>query len=293
MPTSHILTLIADRHATTLSAAVLARVREAAGAGEAGVLSPGEAAELPCPAPPDLAEVAAALDGARIDAIATPAAERRKRLLLADMDSTIVTVETLDELAAFAGLKAEVAEITRAGMNGEIDFKEGLRRRAAMLKGLPTSALEATWRGIRFTDGARELVATMRAHGAVTALVSGGFTFFAGRVAASLGFDVHRANVLLHDGHALSGTVAEPIRDRDDKLAALHELTAAHQLPLAATLAVGDGANDLPMLLQAGLGVAFRAKPVVAAQARAHLAFADLRGLLFAQGYLAREIIAA
>ncbi len=293
MPLTHLLTLIADRRATVLSDTAIARVREATQAGPPTILSPGEAAELPCPAPPDMLAVSAALTGMAIDAIATPAAGRRKRLLLADMDSTIVTAETLDELAAFAGLKDEVAQITRAGMNGEIDFREGLRRRVAMLKGLPVSALDATWRSIRFTDGARALVATMRAHGAVTALVSGGFSFFTGRVAASLGFDIHRANVLLHDQRALTGEVAEPIRDRDDKLRALRELSAAHDLPLAATLAVGDGANDLPMLLDAGLGVAFHAKPKVAAAAHARLEFADLRGLLFAQGFHASEIIEA
>jgi len=290
---AHILTLIADRRATILSDAVTARVRDATRAGPPVILSPGEAAELPCPLPPEMAAVSEALAGAEIDAIATPALGRRKRLLLADMDSTIVTAETLDELAAFAGLKEEVAQITRAGMNGEIDFREGLRRRVAMLKGLPISALDGTWRKLRFTDGARALVATMRAQGAVTALVSGGFTFFTGRVAASLGFDTHRANILLHDEHALTGLVAEPIRGRDDKLRALRELSAAHNLPLDATLAVGDGANDLPMLLDAGLGVAFHAKPKVAAAARARLTFADLRGLLFAQGFHASEIVEA
>ncbi|MGH7066469.1 MAG: phosphoserine phosphatase SerB [Acetobacteraceae bacterium] len=293
MPIAHVLTLIADRRATTLRPAVISRVREALAAGEAQILSPGEAAQLPCASPPDLALVRAALDRARIDAIATPATGRRKRLLVADMDSTIVTAETLDELAAFAGLKEEVAEITRAGMNGEIDFREGLRRRVAMLKGLPLSALDQTWQQIRFTDGARALVATMRADGAKTALVSGGFSYFTSRVAEALGFDFHRANILLHDEHALTGKVCEPVRDRDDKLAALNELSAAHNVPLAATLAVGDGANDLPMLLEAGLGVAFRAQPVVAAQAQAHLEFADLRGLLFAQGFHAGDIIEA
>ncbi|MGH7117548.1 MAG: phosphoserine phosphatase SerB [Acetobacteraceae bacterium] len=292
MPIAHILTLIADRRATTLTEAAIARVRAATGSGPPRILSPGEAADLPCPGPPDADAVRDALGGAAVDAIAVPLAGRRKRLLIADMDSTIVTAETLDELAAFAGLKDEVARITRAGMNGEIDFREGLRQRVAMLKGLPIAALETTWQQIRFTDGARALVATMHAHGAVTALISGGFTFFTSRVAQALGFDIHRANILLHDAGELTGEVAEPIRDRNDKLAALHELSAAHNLPLAATLAVGDGANDLPMLLEAGLGVAFHAKPKVAAGARARLEFADLRALLFAQGFHAEEIIA-
>ena len=268
-------------------------MREAVSAGLPIILSPGEAAEFSLPARPDLAAVRAALAGAPIDAIATPGAGRRKKLLVADMDGTIVTGESLDELAAFAGKKEEVAAITRAGMNGEIDFAEGLRRRVAMLKGLPVSALEQTWRGLRFSAGARALVATMRAHGASTALVSGGFSFFTGRVAEALGFDCDRANVILHDGQRLTGLVAEPIRDRTDKLATLRELSAARNLPLAATLAVGDGANDLPMLLAAGLGIAYRAKPMVAAAAAARVDFADLRALLFAQGFHRSEIVEA
>jgi phosphoserine phosphatase len=170
-------------------------------------------------------------------------------------------------------------------MNGELDFKTALRERVAMLKGLDVGALEKTWQQVRITPGARELVATMRSKGALTALVSGGFTFFTGKVAAELGFDFHRSNVLLDDGAVLTGHVAEPILDRDSKLAALQELAVQRGVRLHATLAVGDGANDLDMLRAAGLGVAFHAKPIVASDARAKVDHANLRALLFAQGY--------
>jgi phosphoserine phosphatase len=288
---SHVLTLVADRSATTLSAAVIARVREAVAGGPPDILAHGEAADIACREPPDPARVEAALEGAPIDAIATRARGRRKALLVADMDSTIVTSETLDELAGYAGLKDKIAAITKRSMNGEIDFAEALRLRVGMLKGLGLDALEKTWARTRLTEGARELVATMRAHNATTALVSGGFTFFTGRVADLLGFHLHRANALLDDGTRLTGEVGSPILDRDAKLATLRELAAARNLKLSATLAVGDGANDLAMLREAGLGVAFHAKPIVAAEARARVEHGNLRALLFAQGYRATEFV--
>jgi phosphoserine phosphatase len=287
----HVLTLVADRAATSLLPSIIARVCDAVAGSEPIILSPGEAADIPLAAVPDMDAVRASLDGAPIDAIATAAEGRRKTLLIADMDSTIVTSETLDELGDFAGLKQRISAITARAMNGELDFKAALRERVAMLKGLPVNALERTWERVRLTAGARELVATMRAHGAYTALVSGGFTFFTSRVAALAGFDVHRSNVLLDDGAALTGRVAEPILDRDAKLATLTRLAAERGLPMSATLAVGDGANDLDMLRAAGLGVAFRAKPIVAAEARARVDHADLRALLFAQGYRREEIV--
>lgn len=281
----HVLTLVANRAATTLTPAIIARVRDAVAGAEPAILSPGEAADIPLVAAPDMDVVRAALAGAAIDAIASTVEHRRKRLLVADMDSTIVTGETLDELADFAGLKERIAAITARAMNGELDFKAALRERVAMLRGLPVDALERTWERVCLTPGACELVATMRAHGAHTALVSGGFSFFTARVAALCGFDLHRSNVLLDDGAALTGYVAEPILDRDSKLQTLTRLAAEHGLPMSATLAVGDGANDLDMLRAAGLGVAFRAKPIVAAAAQARVDHADLRALLFAQGY--------
>jgi phosphoserine phosphatase len=255
------------------------------------MLSAGEAVDIPCDIAPPRDVLLAALDGAPVDAIALPAEGRRKRLLIADMDSTIVTSETLDEIAAYAGLKERIAAITMQSMNGEIDFSEALRRRVAMLKGLSLDALEKTWAATRLTDGAAELVATMRAHGAVTALVSGGFTYFTARVATLIGFDLHRANVLHDDGAALTGTVGEPILDREAKLAALREFVVTYGLEMSQTLATGDGANDLAMLRAAGLGVAFRAKPIVAAEARAQVNHAGLRALLFAQGYRDSEIV--
>ena len=287
---NHVLTLVADRTSTTLSAALIEQMREALRGGPPDILSPGEAADIPLNSAPDIALVYAALGDIPVDAIAVRTRGRRKGLLIADMDSTIVTGETLDELADFAGLKAEIAAITKRSMNGELDFAQALRQRVAMLKGLKLDALEKTWARVKLTPGATELVATMRAHNALTALVSGGFTFFTSRVKDLVGFDVHRSNLLIDDGEALTGEVADPILDRDTKLATLQELAAARNLKLAATLAVGDGANDLAMLREAGLGVAFHAKPIVAKEARARVDHADLRALLFAQGYRLKDI---
>ena len=289
----HVLILVAPQAADALTPALVSRVAEAVHGGPPRILSPGEAAEIPVPAPPDPAVVHAALDAAPVDAVVTPAAHRRKRLLIADMDSTVVTTETLDELAAYAGLGERVAAITRRSMNGEIDFAAALRERVGLLRGLPLDALARTWEATAIMSGAAELVATMRAHGAVTALVSGGFTYFTGRVAERLGFDVHRANTLLDDGAALTGRVGEPILDRAAKLDALRELAAERGLGMEDCLAVGDGANDLAMIRAAGLGVAFHAKPVVSAEAQARIEHCGLRALLFIQGYTPDEIVGA
>ncbi len=281
----HVLTLVAARAAATLSPGTITAVRDAVQGGTPMVLAAGEAVDVPCPHAPDMAAVRAALAGAAVDALPVRSRGRRKGLLVADMDSTIVTGETLDELAGQAGFGDQVAAITKRSMNGEVDFADALRERVALLRGLELAALERTWAGVRLTPGAQTLVATMRAHNATAALVSGGFTCFTARVAALCGFDVHRANVLLDDGAALTGAVGEPVLDRGAKLAVLEELAAARGLKLAATLAVGDGANDLAMLGAAGMGVAFHAKPVVAESARLRVDHADLRALLFVQGY--------
>ncbi|MBR0655735.1 phosphoserine phosphatase SerB [Plastoroseomonas arctica] len=294
----HVLTLIAAPGALTVEHLNTVRAALRAIAAEAGSpdwLAEAEAADIPFRAiSPDLAGAAArhALDEAPVDAIAQPLEQRRKRLLVADMDSTIVTSETLDELAAYAGLKEKIAAITKRSMNGELDFAEALRLRVGMLKGLSTEALERTWEATALTPGAATLIATMRADGAFCCLASGGFTFFTGRVAAQIGFDMHVSNILLKEDGKLTGTVAEPIFDRDAKLTTLKRLAAERGLPLAATLAVGDGANDLAMIQAAGLGVAFRAKPVVAAAARARVDHGDLHALLFAQGYRRAEFAA-
>jgi phosphoserine phosphatase len=294
----HVLTLIASPGA--LDPSLVARCRAAldalgAGPGAPDILSEREAADIPFTGSPEQAAAAArsALGGAKVDAIATPAEGRRKHLLVADMDSTIVTSETLDELAAYAGLKERIAEITRRSMNGELDFRQALVERVGMLRGLDISALEATWKQTEMMPGAAALVATMRANGAVCCLASGGFTFFTGRVAARLGFDHHVSNVLLIEDGKLTGGVAEPIFDRNAKLSTLTRLAREHGLAMSETLAVGDGANDLDMIGAAGLGVAFRAKPVVAASARARVDHGDLTALLFAQGYRRAEIVEA
>jgi phosphoserine phosphatase len=280
-----VLVLVAARGKVSLSDTMVEHVRRSVAGGEVAWLAPGEAAEIPCMMDPERDIILEALDGAPIDALCVKARGRRKAVLIADMDSTIVTSETIDELAGEAGVGAQVAAITQRSMAGQIDFAQALRERVALLKGLDITALERTWRKTELMPGARELVATMRAHGAVTALVSGGFTFFTGRVAADIGFDSHRANTLLDDGSRLTGLVDEPILDRDAKRAALHEIAELRGVKLGATLAVGDGANDLGMIADAGMGVAYHAKPILQDQTRLQINHADLRALLFLQGY--------
>ena len=235
-----------------------------------------------------------AAGGLPVDICVQPAAGRRKRLLVADMDSTIIGCECLDELADFAGRKAEVAAITERAMAGEIGFEGALRERVAMLAGLELDALDQCYAArVRLNPGARTLVATMAAHGARCVLVSGGFRSFTARVAAAAGFHDDRANTLIDDGSRLTGKVGEPILGREAKLAALEAETAALGVGVDAALAVGDGANDLAMIRAAGLGVAYRAKPVVAAEADARLDHADLTALLYFQGYSATEFAPA
>jgi len=215
-----------------------------------------------------------------------PLEGRRKRLLVADMDSTIINVECLDEIADFAGLKAEISAITERAMRGELAFEGALRERVAMLQGLPVTVLQRAYdERVRLNPGARTLVRTMAANGARCVLVSGGFTFFTGRVAQAAGFHAHHANRLEEADDALTGQVAEPILGRAAKLATLKEEAALKAIPLSASLAVGDGANDLAMIEAAGLGVAYRAKPIVAAEADARVDHADLTALLYFQGY--------
>ncbi len=219
---------------------------------------------------------------------------RRKKLLVADMDSTIIGCECLDEIADMAGFGPRVAAITERAMRGEIAFELALRERVALLNGLPVAILERVYaERIRLNPGAVALVATMRAHGARTILVSGGFTYFTERVAASAGFDSQQANVLLDDGSQLTGEVAEPVQGRDAKLKALEIAVAEQSIDFADALAVGDGANDLDMIRRAGLGVAYHAKPIVAAAAQASIAHGDLKSLLYLQGYRDGEICEA
>jgi len=228
-----------------------------------------------------------------IDFAIQPVENRRKRLLIADMDSTIINVECLDELADFAGVKAQVSEITERAMRGELAFEGALRERVGMLTGLSVEALQSCYDDrVRLNPGAETLVRTMAAHGARCALVSGGFTFFTTRVAQAAGFHLNRANTLIEEGGKLTGQVGDPILGKEAKLAALIEETTALGLTPADALAVGDGANDLAMIEAAGLGVAYRAKPIVAAQAHAKVDHADLTALLYFQGYKASEFAA-
>ena len=226
-----------------------------------------------------------------IDAVFVAGEGRRKKLLVADMESTMIENEMLDELADFLDLRERIAAITARAMNGEIDFAGALKERVELLKGLPVAKLDEAARRIRYTPGGATLVATMKQHGAYCALVSGGFTHFTRMVAAALGFDFDSANVLMHDGEALAGTVEPPILGKEAKLATLRHLSSSRGFATADAVTVGDGANDVPMLKEAGLGVAFHAKPAVAAEVAAGLDHCDLTGLLYLQGYRRSEFV--
>ncbi|MCA6106706.1 phosphoserine phosphatase SerB [Bradyrhizobium cenepequi] len=266
--------------------------------------SPGAAAwlfdevavDIPFDGSEDIKAIETRLQQARgdlpIDIVVQPRAFRRKKLFLADMDSTMIGQECVDELADFAGLKEHVSKITERAMRGEIAFEPALRERVALLKDLPVSVVdEVLEKRITPTPGSRELVMTMRAHGAWTCLISGGFTLFTNVVAAKIGFQENRANELIASDGKLVGEVKEPILGRAAKLATLLELREAFDLDAIDTLVVGDGANDLGMIEAAGLGVAYRAKPAVAAAAAARIDYGDLSALLYAQGYRRDEFV--
>jgi phosphoserine phosphatase len=298
---THVATLVSSPVRGDITLAAIATAQLALpGAGEPDVLAERIAVDISfaLPAGQDpraLAdEVRKAIAPLPIDVIVQPAAKRRKRLFLTDMDSTMIGQECIDELADLVGLKAQVAAITERAMRGEIEFEPALRERVALLAGLPVSVIDDVIRQrISLMPGGRALVHTMHGNGAHTFLVSGGFTLFTAPIAAMIGFDEHRANRLVIENGKLAGRVEEPILGRDAKLATLEELIARLRLEREDTLVAGDGANDIAMIAAAGLGVAYRAKPKVAAAAAARIDHADLTALLYAQGYRRDEFVDA
>ncbi len=287
-------TLICNPATASLDPALCESLRNAWGGGDVVWLDPEAAAEF------TLAEMPANRwtvweDCQRlgVDLVVLPREGRRKQMLLADMDSTLIQQECIDELAEEAGVGAHVAQITARAMNGELEFEGALRERVALLKDLPESVIaKVLAERITYMPGGKTLVATMRANGAYAMLVSGGFTAFTAQVAEHLGFDDHRANTLLAAGGFLSGEVAEPILGRKAKVSALQERAAALGITPQQVIAVGDGANDLGMLELAGTGVALHAKPAVAAQCEARINFGDLTALLYLQGYGREDFVA-
>ncbi len=282
-----VTTLLCDPCTPSLEPSLVEAVRNAWGGGTANWLAPDVAAEFSMIAMPDNRwQVWEDLQKLGIDLVVQPSQGRQKKMLLADMDSTMIKQECIDELAAEAGVGEHVAGITARAMNGELDFEEALRERVGLLKGLNASVINQVYaERITFMPGGRELVQTMKTNGGHAALVSGGFTAFTSRVAAALGFDENRANTLIEDAGRLTGAVGTPILGREAKVQALHEITAQQGIDLSAVMAVGDGANDLGMLGLAGAGVALHAKPIVAAECDIRINHGDLTALLYIQGY--------
>jgi phosphoserine phosphatase len=290
---SHVATLVSNPARPAVDAAAIAKARALLpNAISETVLKAGIAADIFFAPGPDAQErdlndlVRAALAPAPIDIVVQKTAYRRKKLFVADMDSTMIDQECIDELADYAGLKAHVAAITERAMRGELPFEPALRERVALLKDLPLSVIGDTIeKKITLAAGGKELIATLRANGVYTCLVSGGFTLFTNVIADKLGFDENRANELLVESGKLSGKVREPILGRAAKLATLQELTKKLGIRPEETIAIGDGANDLDMITAAGLGVAIHAKPAVAAAAQARIDHSDLSAIIYCGGY--------
>ena len=287
------VTLITTPKERALDAALVDSLRNAWGGGDATWLAVDEAATFTIPVIPDNRwDVWQDLQAACVDLVITPEETRRKKMLLADMDSTMIRQECIDELAAEAGVGERVADITARAMNGELDFEAALIERVGLLKDLPETIIEQVIdQRITYMPGGYELVNTMKAHGGYAALVSGGFTAFTGRVAKALGFDENRANTLLMDDGKLTGDVGRPILGKAAKVQALEEITTRLGISEEDVLAVGDGANDLGMLGRAGLGVALHAKPTVQAQCDMRINHGDLTALLYLQGYSRHEFV--
>ena len=255
-------------------------------------LAPHKAADIPlaeCLNMAQMQELRSILANDKIDVFCTRTANRRKKLLMADMDSTIVTSETLDELAAEGGLKDKISTITERAMRGELDFIEALTERVALLKGLPTDALKRTLDATIISNGAAELVRTMHQQGMACILVSGGFTYFTADIAGKLGFTAHHGNILEIENEKLTGTVVRPILDKDAKLRLLKQYCKELDININDSLAIGDGANDLPMLATAGLGIGYRPKPLLEKNLLNCIHFTNLTSVLYAQGYKAEE----
>ncbi|KIC49735.1 phosphoserine phosphatase SerB [Tateyamaria sp. ANG-S1] len=288
-----VCTLLTDPAKPSLDPALIDNLRNAWGGGDVQWLAVDEAAAFSLEVMPDNRwEVWADLQGLGVDLVILPMEGRRKKMLLADMDSTMIQQECIDELADVAGVGDRVKDITARAMNGELDFEEAIRERVGLLKDLPEAVIgQVLEERITLMPGGPVLLATMKAHGAYAALVSGGFTAFTSAVAGKLGFDENRANTLLAKGGVLTGEVGMPILGQQAKVDALEEITARLAIAEADVLAVGDGANDLKMLGRAGMGVALHAKPAVAAQCDVRVNFGDLTALLYLQGYARSEFV--